>query len=389
MTRPLRVLHCPMLVGGNSAQLAKSERALGLDSWAVSFRRSPYGYPCDEVLWPDSMPGVMRELGRWSLLWRALNDFDVVHFNFGTPILATPAPPGSSRKPAPLRAAHDIYRRIVGFKDLALLRRFGKAIFVTYQGDDARQADYCLANYTISPAHEVGQDYYPPGSDGQKRSDIARFDRHADGIYALNPDLLHVLPRRARFLPYGHIDLAAWQPGPRRPGNRERLRVIHAPSHQGAKGTRHVIDAVNRLKSEGVDFDFTLIEQLSNADARKIYEEADLVVDQLLAGWYGGLAVECMALGKPVICYVREEDLRFVEPEMRSQLPVIRAEPGTIYHVLKDYLASKRFRLAEIGASGRAYVERWHDPMRIARFLRDAYVSALQNAGQRSANATS
>lgn len=389
MTRPLRVLHCPMLVGGNSAQLAKSERALGLDSWAVSFRRSPYGYPCDEVLWPDSLPGVMREFGRWSLLWRALKDFDVVHFNFGTPILATPAPSGSSRESGLLRAAHDIYRRIVGFKDLALLRRFGKAIFVTYQGDDARQADYCLENFSISPAHEVGHEYYPPGSDGQKRQDIARFDRYADRIYALNPDLLHVLPRRSRFLPYSHIDLKDWQPGPYRPGSRERPLVIHAPSHQGAKGTRHVVDAVNRLRSEGVDFDFALVEQLSNADARKVYEEADLVVDQLLAGWYGGLAVECMALGKPVICYLREEDLNYLEPEMRSQLPLIRAEPGTIYRVLKEYLTSRRLDLAEIGASGRAYVERWHDPMRIARFLRDEYVSALQNAGRRPGTAAS
>ena len=32
-----------------------------------------------------------------------------------------------------------------------------------------------------------------------------------------------------------------------------------------------------------------------------MYAQADLVVDQVLIGWYGALAVETMAMGKPVI----------------------------------------------------------------------------------------
>jgi hypothetical protein len=65
---------------------------------------------------------------------------------------------------------------------------------------------------------------------------------------------------------------------------------------------------------------------MSNEAARRIYEKADLLVDQLLAGWYGGVAVEFMALGKPVVCYLRESDLRFLPEAMRRQIPIIRAE---------------------------------------------------------------
>ena len=378
MDRPIRVLHCPMLVGGSSAQLARSERALGLESRAVSFRASPYDYPCDEVLWRDDWRAARRELGRWCLLWRALRDFDVVHFNFGTPILSVPATTGSSG--GALHRAHDCYRRVVGYRDLALLRRAGKAIFVTYQGDDARQSDYCLAHFRITHAREVGSDYYPPGSDEQKRRAIARFDRHAHGIYAMNPDLLHVLPARARFLPYGHIDLDDWRT-PQSGSGRARPLVVHAPSHQGAKGTRYIVAAVERLQSEGIDFDFRLVEKLSRNEARKVFEEADLVVDQLLVGWYGGLAVECMALAKPVICYLRDEDLGFIDPGMREQLPLLRADPGTIYAVLGHALTTGRSRLPETGALGRAYVERWHNPLQIAGFLRDQYVRALRSDG--------
>lgn len=376
----LRILHCPTSVAGNAQGLARAERKLGLQSWAVSFTESPFHYEMDEVLWKNSSDVIRNEVSRWKLLWRALRDYDVIHFNFGMPLLPkrVDLPSDSSQVTGVLRTAYNAYSRLVEFRDLPLLKRFGKAIFVTYQGDDARQADYCRAHFRINATDEVGPDYYRPGSDERKRREITSFDRYADGIYALNPDLLYVLPPRARFLPYAHIDLDQWRPADHRPGTGRRPLVIHAPSHRGFKGTRHILAAVERIRSEGVEFEFMLVENLPNAKARKIYEQADLLVDQVFAGWYGGLGVELMALGKPVICYVREEDLRFIEPEMQSQLPVIRAEPDTIYRVLKECLTSHRHKLAELGALSRTYVERWHDPLRTATSLKEAYETAVR-----------
>ncbi|OAI49738.1 hypothetical protein AYO43_02830 [Nitrospira sp. SCGC AG-212-E16] len=212
----------------------------------------------------------------------------------------------------------------------------GKCVVMTYQGDDARQGDFLRSRYKISPADESG--YYTQESDSHKRERIETVSQYADAIFALNPDLLHVLPARARFMPYANLDIASIQPVP--PRSRAIPVVVHAPSHQGVKGTRFILDAVKRLKSEGIRFEFVLVERLSHAEAMRLYADADLLIDQLLVGWYGGLGVELMALGKPVICYVREEDLCFIDPEMRSQLPVIRAEPGTIYEVLKECLIS-------------------------------------------------
>lgn len=376
----LRILHCPLATGGNPQGLARAERKIGLQSWAVSFTESPFQYESDEILWRNPAAVLLNELSRWKLLGRALKNFDVVHFNFGTAILPKsldPTPLDSSRAQGFPRRAYNVYARLVEFRDLSLLRRFKKAVFVTYQGDDARQADYCRAHFRISTADEVDPDYYRPGSDERKRREITCFDRYADGIFALNPDLLHVLPARARFLPYAHVDLDEWTPNKSRPGLRPRPLIVHAPSHRGFKGSRYIFAAVDRLKSEGVSFDFVVVENLPNAEARKIYAEADLVVDQLLAGWYGGLAVECMALGRPVICYIREEDLPFIESEMRAQLPVIQAEPGTIYDVLKDCLTVRRVQLPQIGEISRAYVEKWHDPIAIAMSLKERYIAAL------------
>jgi hypothetical protein len=44
--RPIRVLHCPELVGGNAQQLARAERAVGLDSVAVAFDQTVFAYGC-------------------------------------------------------------------------------------------------------------------------------------------------------------------------------------------------------------------------------------------------------------------------------------------------------------------------------------------------------
>src|SRR5205807_8468562 len=126
---------------------------------------------------------------------------------------------------------------------------------------------------------------------------------------------------------------------------------------------------------EGIAFRFELIEGLTREQAKTRYAQADLLVDQLLLGWYGGLAVELMALGKPVISFIRPADLDFVPPGLRSDLPVINATPATIYDVLKDWLTVRRHQLASHGVCSRAFVQKWHDPRNIAAMVVKDYQS--------------
>jgi len=156
--------------------------------------------------------------------------------------------------------------------------------------------------------------------------------------------------------------------------------VLHAPSHQGVKGTRFVVDAVNRLKAEGVRFEFVLIEGVPHDEAMRLYARADLLVDQLLTGWYGGLAVELMALGKPVLAYIRDGDTGFLPPAMRAALPMINAAPATVYSVLKEWLTRRRAELAALGGRSREFVETWHDPRNIAAGLKAIYEQVTQCA---------
>jgi hypothetical protein len=62
---------------------------------------------------------------------------------------------------------------------------------------------------------------------------------------------------------------------------------------------------------------------------------------------------------------------------MRAELPIVRADPRSLHDVLKEWLTAGPARLREAGERSRAYVERWHDPLRIAARLKADYEAVL------------
>ncbi|KQU54782.1 hypothetical protein ASG72_03980 [Bosea sp. Leaf344] len=367
--RPLRILHCPWNVAGQSAQLAAAERALGADSRCIVIEETAQGFPADQALAPPNARILVREAARWRLLWRAIAWADVVHFSFGQSCLVPHAYPALDRLEwrNPLSVAWRLYCRAIWLKDLPLLSAMGKKLAVTWQGDDARQHDRSLALFEASIAHELGDRYYVPGSDAWKRRTIAAFARHVPIHYALNPDLLQVLPERTRFLPYASFDPASVSPAPPTADASRPLIFAHAPSHRGAKGTEYVLAAASRLKSEGAVFELDLVEGLPRAEALARYRQSDVVIDQLLAGWYGGLGVEAMSLGKPVVAYLRRNDLEAVDHSFVSDLPIIEANPDSLYDVMRGLIAAPRANLHAMGQHSRHFVETWHDPLALAK----------------------
>jgi hypothetical protein len=349
----MKILHAPTNVGGHPTSLAHAERALGLDSDTLAYSSVPFA---DSTTFSLNLgrSKVLDELKRQRFFWANFLRYDVFHFNFGGSFFSY------GRRLWPL-----------DFWDLPVLKLARRKVVVTYQGCDARQKDYCLTHFEISPCAEA--DCYGgtcnAASDERKRRHIGIVQRYADQVWALNPDLLHVLPR-AEFMPYASADPAEWRPVP--PSNDAKLRVLHAPTDKGAKGSRYIAEAVRKLAAENSCVEYIEVTNVPHSQVRAIYEKADLVIDQILAGWYGGLAVECMALSKPVVCYIRDEDLKFIPPAMAAELPVIRATPQNLYEVLRGVIESKQ-RLSEVGAQSRAYVERWHDPMKIAARTKQRY----------------
>lgn len=350
-------MHCPTSVGGNAWTLSRAERKLGLDSTVMVLQKSWLGYPADIDLQLEKNSKARSARKLLTFFLKAVAQYDVFHFNFGSSFLP-----------------HLPHLSFLDLVDLPVLRTLGKKIVVTYQGCDVRQRNFCTNNFAISACAEP--DCYGgicnSRTDALKKKRARKFGRYAHKIFAFNPDLLYVLPPQAEFLPYSSVDLNQWQPAKENKG--EKLVILHSPTDKGAKGTKYILEAVERLKSEYKNVEMMLVENIPHNKVRELYQKADLAIDQLLVGWYGGFAVEMMALGKPVVCYIREDDLKFIPAQMRKDLPIINANPSNIYEVLEQLIEEPE-KLTLIGGQGRAYVERWHDPMRIADRMKEVYES--------------
>jgi glycosyltransferase involved in cell wall biosynthesis len=206
--------------------------------------------------------------------------------------------------------------------------------------------------------------YHFLGSDirGRTREELAYGER-ADAQIVGSYDAIRWVPD-AEVIPPG-VELSTFTVPP--PSEHERPIVVHAPSNRRRKGTEHVIEACRQL---GLELD--LVEGLRHDEARRRYERADIVVDQLNAGWYGVFAIEAMALGKPVLTFLLDEAVERTEQAFGVRVPIVRTSKETLTDDLRALAESPERRRA-VGAASRRYVEAVHDLDVVTDRLIDLY----------------
>jgi glycosyltransferase involved in cell wall biosynthesis len=79
------------------------------------------------------------------------------------------------------------------------------------------------------------------------------------------------------------------------------------------------------------------------------------------------LAQECMALGKPVCVYLREDLMKYIPSH-----PMLNTNCDNIVETLKLLIEDPALR-SDLGKRGRSYVETVHNADKIARMLLDLY----------------
>lgn len=368
----LKIVHLPTTVGGNPNSLSRFLNEIGLHSTCIALQQNYLQYQTDKIIAPEKCGILKLEIRKLLNLFYFVG-YDVVFFNYGRTLFAPVCVNNAivSRKYLKyfLLLAYNIYQTFMQYIELNLIKSLGKKIFVLYQGDDARQGDFISKNFNINIASRVSTSYYNKRSDELKKSQICTFTKYADKIYSLNPDLLYVLPYWAKFLPYSNISPEEVLPNYTAYINRP-LRVAHAPSHRDVKGTDIILSAINRINHDRTFIELELVENMPNIQALEVYKTVDVVIDQLFAGWYGGFAVEAMALGKPVIVYIRMDDLKFVPQEMVEDMPFICSTPYDIEQTLQEVVKLNNSDLHKISLKSRRYVEKWHNPISIANNIK-------------------
>jgi hypothetical protein len=173
---------------------------------------------------------------------------------------------------------------------------------------------------------------------------------------------------------YWPLDLDAeggerYRPAYPEPAPGQPLRIVHASNHRMFKGTRFLIEAVEQLQAEREPVELVLVERVPNTRALELYRSADVIFDQCIMGNYGFFALEGMALGKPVMCFIRHPERYVLSPD---ECPIINTHISTLKKDLR-YLLQQRQGLPEMGRRGRAYVEKHFSLPAFARRLAAAY----------------
>jgi len=307
----LRVTHCPVNIAGIPWENVTALRRKGVDARLVVFERGTLHPEADWSL--DRHGGLARRLATQAAAFARLAPLtDVFHFYFGLTLLP----------------------KSIQFPLLRLLRR--RSVF-HYLGSDIR---------------------------GKSPSELA-YGKRADAEIVGSYDAIRWVPE-AHVIPPG-LDLRPFTPTP--PSDRPRPLVVHAPSNREKKGTRYVIEACAQLP---VDLD--IVEGLPHDVARERYRQADIVVDQLNAGWHGVFALEAMALGKPVVAHLKPDVVERSAAGYGIRIPIVPATAETLVDALRPLVEQPALR-REVGAASRAYVEQVHDIDRIADRLLDLYRS--------------
>lgn len=268
-----------------------------------------------------------------------------------------------------------VHRRRISAIELAAYRSLGIDHFVWTYGADVRTRTATIAlgqPNCCTDCSQVGVACICDSSAGQRN--LERLRKHGAHIFSMG-DMTEYTPGSRNDLFFWPIDLNGdaairLQPAYPDPAGHGPLRVVHAANHRQFKGTAYLEAAVAQLRNEGVAIELVLVEGLPNDEALMVYRSADLVFDQCMIGFHGYFALEAMALGKPVMCFIRKPEQYLLAPQ---ECPIINTSLGSLKDDLRALAAGGRPQLTELGRRGRRYVDRHFSPAAFANRLALAY----------------
>ncbi len=155
----------------------------------------------------------------------------------------------------------------------------------------------------------------------------------------------------------------------------DKLVVYHGISRAGFKGSRHVVEAFERLaRKYPSDIEPIVGDKMPIHEYLKVLERTNVVVDQVSSYSYGMNALYAMALGKVV--------LSGCEPECTQELgfsdcPVVNVTPDPDDVVRKiERLLEQRGEVERLGQESREFVEGHHRHDKIAQRYLDTWAAS-------------
>lgn len=220
-----------------------------------------------------------------------------------------------------------------------------KKIIMHFVGSDIRNPNHLKwLNQNIDRLPLKMKENAPP-LDWQAKL-ISDSQLFADHILVSTPDLLQIVPT-AKYYPV-MIDVNRFQEECKKAAmeakncffKTNKVKVLHAPSNVELKGS----DAIDRVLSKVLESNDNIeylntkhlnretgtVYTVSRYELFQLYQEADIVIDQMVIGWYGLQSIEALLADCQVICYIEDDLKKYLFPNC----PIISANINELEEVL-------------------------------------------------------
>jgi len=324
----MKIVHAPTEIAGQMGILCKELRKKG---HAVA------GYNCFHTYL--SYKGDIINTDAWELLKELdflINNTDIFHF-------------------------HNANTFLQNFEDLPLLKEKRKKMVMHHWGSDVRTVEMVkkLNPYPLEPT------YY---TDDEIHKQLTTISKYIDTAIVQDYEAYHYVKdyyKNVFVLPLACNINDFKLSIPKR--TNDNPLIVHAPTNRKFKGSHYVEKAIKKIQNKA-KFTYQIIEKMSHQQAVSNYLKADIIVDQLLCGTYGMFSVEAMAMGKPVVAFIRED----VRQKFPKDLPIVQATPETLADVLLELIQNPK-RRHDLGEAGRRYITKYHSAEHVTDELLKIY----------------
>jgi glycosyltransferase involved in cell wall biosynthesis len=330
----LKVIHGTMEIANQMYTITKALQRFGVSASSVNYYPSYLGYKSDYNLNLSSLDIRSGNKLSKELALKLMNEYNVFHFHFGTSLT-------------------------MDYSDLPFLRDLDKKTFMQHWGSDVRL--FSIAS-KYNPYVKV-----KVTNEKDILNRIEFLGKSIDNCIVSDYELYEYVKNFYKniYVVKQAIDLEQYTIKEKE--KNKELCIVHAPTSPEIKGTDSVLKVIEELQNK-YTFNFKLVQGMSHSQARKIYEEADIIIDQLRIGSYGLLAIEAMAMGKTVITFISDA----MKDKYPKELPIVSANPDNLKDKL-EYLITNKDMLPQIGESSRTFVELYHDSKVISKSLLSLY----------------
>jgi glycosyltransferase involved in cell wall biosynthesis len=219
---------------------------------------------------------------------------------------------------------------------------------------------------------------------------IDHYCEHSDFVFAQSSYMIDALPRWDLLTnSYWPLDTELWKSShySDHDGRNAPVVIGHSPNHRPLKGTNFLIKAVNELRREGLKITLELIEGKRNHEVREILSRCDIVVADLVLQGYSAMAIEGLALGRPVLQDISDPHYNRVYKLYSGldQAPFVSVPLEEMKDRLRELVRNPRLR-RKIGREGRKYVEKFHSYEAVAKFWEWVYEYVWYGRRERTAH---